>query len=100
MPSFIYQISPLLSFPGPFKEKGWTNTLDGYLYEANKLARCIIRNRCHYPWEMSINIEAELTIDEHKKLWAKACRVLKKRGMIALWIREPSATNRIHYHLI
>jgi len=74
------------------------------LYEADKLARCILRNRDligrDYPFAVTINFKAQLWPDEIKALWTKVCRKLKSLGLVALWVREPSRSNRCHYHLI
>src|SRR5262249_12306352 len=47
-----------------------------------------------------INFEAEKPLTEIKTRWSKACRKLKKTGVIALWVIEVSRSNRVHFHLI
>jgi len=88
----------------PFKLKGWTDTVLGYLYEADKLSRCILRNReymgCDYTLEASINIHAELPPHLIKQTWDKAKGRMKEHGVTALWIREPSLSNHCNYHLL
>jgi hypothetical protein len=32
--------------------------------------------------------------------WKKASRNLQRNGVVALWVREPTRTNRVHYHLL
>ena len=50
----IYQTNPRFRKPSKFQPKGWTDTVEGYINEANRLARCIIRNRTQmdrpYAW--------------------------------------------------
>src|SRR5258708_6963252 len=52
--------------PNPFRDTGWT-TIDGYWYESDQLARCILLNRAYmladgrdYVSFMSLNLELEL----------------------------------------
>jgi hypothetical protein len=33
-------------------------------------------------------------------LWTKVCRKLKAKGIDALWVREPTRSGKVHYHLI
>ena len=100
----IFQDEPLEWRPSSFKLKGWTDTVTGYLYEANKLSRCLWENRRlmnhDYTWEVTINIEVELSPTEIKTTWTKICRGLRRKGVVALWVREPSPSNHCNYHLI
>jgi hypothetical protein len=98
-PPTIYQEEPLCHRQSAFRPKGWTETEAGYLYEADKLARCSLLNG-KYTWAVAINVEAELWPEEIKNLWTKACRVLRDRGVVALWVREPSTQNHCNYHMI
>lgn len=100
----LYQEEPLHSKMSSFKLKAWTETVVGYQNEADKLSRCILRNRDlmgrDYPWAVSINVEVELWPKDIKAVWTKACRKLKARGVVALWVREPSTSSHCNYHLI
>lgn len=100
----IFQDEPLEWRPSSFPLKGWTDTEAGYLYEADKLSRCIWENRKlmgrGYTWEVSINIEKEMPFSEIGKQWSAVCLSLKRRGIVALWVREPSRQNHCNYHLI
>lgn len=100
----IYQRKPLLSKPSQFKAKGWTETVEGYRHEANKLTRCILRNRrlmrTPYTWHVVINIETVHSPKQIADLWTKAVRTLRSKGIVALWIREPTRSGKVHYHLI
>lgn len=100
----LYQEDPLPYKKQTFKLKGWTETIVGYMNEADKLSRCILRNAAlmkrPYTWELTINVEVELKPKEITDLWTKVCRKLKKHGVVALWVREPSLSNHCNYHLI
>jgi hypothetical protein len=102
--SRLYQLNPLPYRNQPFKLKSWTDTVAGYMNEADKLARCVMRNKKlmkrDYPWTVTINIEKELTPTEVKSVWQKVCRKLKSFNIIALWVREPSRKNHVNYHLV
>lgn len=100
----IFQDEPLDFKPSSFKLKGWTETIVGYIHEASKLSQCIVKNRRlmrrNYTWAVSINVEKELSPHDIKEVWKKVCRKLKARGVVALWVREPSKDNRCNYHLL
>jgi hypothetical protein len=100
----IFQDDPLEWRPSTFKLKGWTDTVTGYLYEANKLSRCLWENRRlmdhDYSWEVTVNIEAILTPKQITETWTKVCRKFRKHGVVAFWVREPSLSNHCSYHLI
>ena len=100
----LFQDEPAYSKRSSFRLKSWTETVLGYLYEASKLARCLLRNRDlmgrDYPLAITINIEVELRPEEIKAIWTKVSRKLGALGLVALWVREPSRSNRCHYHLI
>jgi len=100
----ICQEAPLVFKNQSFKLKSWTETVTGYLNEADKLSRCILNNHAlmgrGYTWEVTINVEVELPPEQIKSVCDKVCRKLRERGVVALWVREPSRTNRCNYHLI
>jgi hypothetical protein len=93
--------------PHPFRDTGWVTT-DGYLYEADQLARCILLNRSYmltggrdYTSFMSLNLELELLPSEVSDLWVKITKKLRKNNFIGLWVREPSPiTNHVNYHIL
>jgi hypothetical protein len=88
-----------------FTEDGW-HTLDGYLYEADKLSRCVQWARRRYftsefAYFASINFTQDKTAADMKVLWSKVCRYLKGKKVVALYTCEVSRrTNRFNYHLL
>jgi hypothetical protein len=102
--NILYQTDPPYSKPSMYKPKGWTDTVAGYIREAKKLTSCILRNQRlmeqSYQWHVTINFETEQMPEEIRKNWSKVCNRLKKSGIVALWVREISRSNRVHYHLI
>ena len=104
MNELLYQTDPPLKTPSMWKNKGWTDSIEGYMREADQLARCLMRNQRYMPnsykWAVCIYIHVEMSPSEVKSLWTKAARRLKDEGVVALWVREPTKNNRIHYHLI
>ena len=68
------------------------------------MSRCLWENRRmmghDYTWEITINIEKELSPAQIKETWTNVCRRLRRQGIIALWVREPSRSNHCNYHLI
>jgi hypothetical protein len=91
--------------PAGYTEDGWY-TLDGYIYEADKLARCVAWARRYYFKDeftvfASINFNEDLTAHQMKGLWSKVCRYLKNNKVVALYVCEVSRhTNRFNYHLL
>lgn len=100
----IYQTSPPFIKPSLYRPKGWTETVAGYLNEAKKLTLCILRNRkamTHpYQWAVHINLNEEVPPAAVTAQWVKACRSLRRAGVVGLWVREPNRANKVHYHLI
>jgi len=102
----LFQIRPKKRVrPLGYTEDGWL-TLDGYLYESDKLARCVQWARCRYftsqfTFFASINIMQDLTAAEMKALWSKVCRYLKGKNVVALYVCEVSRrSNRFNYHML
>jgi hypothetical protein len=100
----IFQIKPTFSKPTKFKQKCWTDTIIGYQHEAKKLTKCILNNRKllgrPYSWFVTIYVWPVMPPAEAAALWTKTCRSLRNQGIVALWVREPTRKNKIHYHLI
>ena len=100
----IFQTKPPFSKPSQFRPKGWTETTLGYINEAKQLTQCILRNRKAmkrpYTWTVHININVELSPVDITNEWTKTCRTLRRKGIIALWVREPNKVNKVHYHLL
>ncbi|MBX9677431.1 MAG: hypothetical protein K2X38_01620 [Gemmataceae bacterium] len=95
-----------------FTEHGW-HTLDGFLYEADRFARCVewAKNRYFktpFTYFVSVNFTQDITPADMKVLWAKVCRALKANGVVAVWTVEASklrlkgkkSGDRFNYHLI
>lgn len=78
--------------------------MQSYINEARKLKTLILRNRRlagePYSWHVTINFEKVQTPDQIRDEWEKVCRKLRESGIAALWIREPTKSNKVHYHLI
>jgi len=100
----IYQQKPPFRKASSFKLKSWTDTVEGYINEAKQLTLCILRNRRAmnrpYTWAVHINVNVVQTPKQTTDLWTKACLKLRRKGIVALWIREPNKANKVHYHLI
>ncbi len=100
----IYRTKPLWSKPSNFKLKSWTETVEGYLNEAKKLTACLLHNRKlarqPYTWFITIYVDVEMTPKAANDWWKKAARNLQRNGVVALWVREPTRSNKVHYHLI
>jgi len=100
----VYDANPKARATTLHKEKGWTSSLAGYVYESSKLSRLILWNRRYldhpYTWAVTIKIEAVMRPEKALQLWRIACRKMRDAGVSALWVREPAKNHSIHYHLI
>lgn len=104
----IYQINPPIKKISNYKLKTWTDTIEGYIYEAKNLLYCLITNKkllgMKYSWFVTINFHRPMTVKGLKKFyndnWIKICKKLKDKGLIAFWIIEVTKKNQIHFHLI
>ncbi|WP_149111098.1 hypothetical protein [Limnoglobus roseus] len=91
--------------PLHYTEDGW-HTLDGYLYEADKLARCVQwARRKYFTSEFtafaSINFTEDITAAEMKALWPKVCRYLSNKKVVALYVCEASRrSNHFNFHML
>lgn len=103
-PVSLYQKKPVVSKPSRYRPKGWTETVEGYVAEARQLARTLIDNRRlmgrSYSWHLTINVEVVQTPDKITALWTAVCRNLRRKGLVALWVREPTKNGKVHYHLV
>jgi hypothetical protein len=102
----LYQVRPKKRLrPLHYTEDGW-HTLDGFLYEADKLSRCVqwARRRSftsEFTFFCSINFTDYMTAAEMKALWSKVCRYLKGKGVVALYTCEVSRrSNHFNFHML
>lgn len=102
----LFQVRPKKRLrPLHYTEDGWY-TVDGYLYEADKLSRCVQWARRRYftsefTYFASINFTQDMTAAEMKAVWSKACRYLSDTGVVALYVCEVSRrSNRFNYHML
>ena len=100
----IFQRKPIWSTPSQFKPKSWCDTIEGYLREAKKLTMLLLRNRklmkAPYLWFVTIYVDFHQSPKEISAWWTKSKRNLARNGLNAIWIREPTRTNKVHYHLL
>lgn len=102
----LFQLRPKKRHrPLGYTEDGW-HTLDGFLYEADKLSRCVQwARRRYFPSEFtyfaSINFTEDMTAADMKAAWSSACRYLKDKGVVALFVCEASRrSNHFNFHLL
>ena len=85
----LFQVRPKKRLrPLHYTEDGWY-TLDGFLYGADKLARCVQWARRRYfttefTFFATINFTEDLTAAEMKVLWSKVGCHLSNKGVVAL----------------
>lgn len=100
----LYQEKPQQFRRSMFPQKGWTGTVTGYLHEASDLTYCILENAKlmgrAYSAFVTVNIEEELSVSQHRAIWKTTCRKLREAGVVALWVREVTRKNLLHYHLL
>ena len=100
----LFQKKPVFQTNSKFFPKSWTASITSYLYMANKLRSCLWQNlqisTKSYRWFLTVYFWREMTAKEIVDLWAKISRKLNQKGIVAFWIREPTKTNKVHYHLL
>ena len=104
----IYKTNPPITNNSNFPKGTWTDTIDGYIYEAKKLTYCLLENKKlagkPYTFFVTINFHQALTLKKinafYNENWIANCEKLKKKGLIACWIIEGSKENKIHFHLV
>ncbi len=83
-----------------YTENRW-RTIDGYIYEANKLAKCLGAANDSYRYCVSVNIMQDISPDDMSKQWSKITESLTRKGVVACWVIEASKrSNRFNYHLV
>lgn len=84
-----------------FKDHGWS-TVEGYWYESDKVARCLMANRRFgdYAYFVSLNIELVLSKKQVAAVWGKITRNFRRRGLVGFWVREGSTNGHVNYHVI
>jgi hypothetical protein len=53
-----------------------------------------------YTCHVTINIEVVHAPKQIADVWTKVVRTLRRKGIMALWVREPTKAGGIHYHLL
>ena len=100
----IFQRKPIRSKPSTFRVKSWTHSIEAYCLEAGQLMQCILQNRRlmggPYRWFLTINFEDVMEPALIRSRWKTACDNLRDNGLVAIWVREPSKTNKVHHHLL
>lgn len=102
--SLIYQQSPKEHVPSKYPRKSFTESEAAYLNAARQLDICIRVNErlrgSPYSWFVTLAFEEVLPLKTVTSLWANIRRKLKKKGVEALRVMEPTEKNTVHYHLI
>jgi hypothetical protein len=88
---------------GKYPDRSW-KTINGFKWNSRRQTYCLQENEKlrTQPYQLvgTVNICADLTVDQIRLTWAKICRKLNSIGVECWWIREVSKRNRVHYHLI
>jgi len=99
----LYQPFPKWTRNSAYPLKSFTDTVQGYINEGRKYVRSLIYNQTFRPveWYVVISLGQEMTVAEIKTTWSKITRGLRRRGLVAHWIAEPTGTaGKIHYNLL
>lgn len=100
----LFQRRPVFAKVTKFAPKSWTESTTSYCAEAKRLTACILRNRRlsgrPIVWFVTVYVWPVLRPTEIAGLWKRCCRKLKKRGVTAIWVREPTRSNKVHYHIL
>lgn len=100
----IYQNNPFYNKPSLFPAKGWTGTIEGYMYEARRWTYALSQNlrlmARPYCWVVHLNLKDYVLPVDIGPMWSKVTGDLKAQGIVALWVREPNRANKVHYHIL
>ena len=104
-----YSPNPQLYNPNPplgkHDARGW-KTVNGAINEAKELTSCLMTNAllwggpAGYSWFATVYIHRTLNEQEVQALWTDVTDNLREDDLIALWKREVTPSDRVHYHLI
>jgi hypothetical protein len=106
--NLLFQENPALKDKDHLhKPYGFTRSVEAYHNAAAREISLLLANRAllrrqggDYHWAITINVETDLTPEQIKKSWQLAALRMKRAGVVAYWVREPSRSNRCHYHLV
>lgn len=105
----IYQLDPLrFDLDRVHKPRGFTRSVEAYVNAASREVRLLCENQkllveqtgCGYTLAATINVHDFLSPKEVAATWKQTTRKLAKNGLVAYYVREPSKSNRVHYHLV
>lgn len=100
----IYQSKPNY-FPSfsPYR-KSWTDSHKAYTNIANSYASLLIDNEklsCKpYRHFITIYIRKQLPIKTANQILSRCFGFLKRRGVVAFWVKEPTRKHKLHVHLL
>ena len=81
----IFQQKPLWTKSSNFKLKSWTETVQGYLNEAQNLTTCLAHNReltrRRYTWFLTIYVDVVMQPKAINDWWKKAARNLTNNSL-------------------
>lgn len=103
----LFQSQP--EYGDPVRHGFKTTTWYGAIAAGNRrtsqlLTNCAIISKktgqpWHYPYDATIKVLEQLTIEQHRKLWADLSAKLKALDCVLTWDREVSTKNLLDYHL-
>jgi hypothetical protein len=92
------ELNPEYGKSGYFKATGH-KTINGAINEAKQITYALTHN-CKLYLHAVINIDFDLTENEHRNYWAKISRYLRRSKVIGWYRRELCEVGRIHYHIL
>jgi hypothetical protein len=99
----LFQEQPEAWRQHPHQLMTWTDTITGYKNEAKKLTRQVVENDKLNPGRYAtatISHLDDLPPETITATWTIVTRHLRRSNVAALWVREITKANNIHYHLI
>lgn len=104
----IFKTNPPFTNRRNQREKGWTNSINGYIADANKLKDVLAENerisllKCH--WFVTVNfhrcVNPYLFKEQVVEPWKATCARLKRHNINGFWVIEPTKKNTVHYHIV
>ena len=98
---FLYQSNPNYASPKG-RQSSFTDSILAYHKIAHRISERLIANSylVKYRFYSVVKVKTDLGASQHKKLWSKTVKNLRRHGINGFYSREIEKNNRVHYNLI
>lgn len=94
----LYQRCPSLGTEDHYPS--FTNSICSYIKQAKNCIDEILESKAKPKWYAVVRIDDILTAQDHNQHWKLIARRLRQKKVVALWTREATKANRLHYNFL